>query len=673
MIMSYRQVKEDVLKMYDEFLPVVSLVREKDGKSTYEKRLEILKEKADNIKKDIFRLMIVGEANSGKSTFINAYLGKEILPMDVKQCTSAIVEIRYGNKYILKATYADDTVRIFENEEKIRTFLRENAALDDKFRDIPVGMINLHLIIPGKGKRIIESEIKDFLKIIEKDNHYKLPREQYEKKVRTYINEKLPHWREIVKKIEIEYPFDDEDLKGVQIMDSPGVNAEGRVGEITNEYIGNADAVMFLKPLVGTSLDATSFKNFLETASADRRADAMFLVLTRAANETGNNIQRILDDAYKQFPNINKKQIIHLDSKVELFRKQIKNMSEEELQAYMNKQLDSEDLDSFLQAPWFRSRCEREDYLRRLSVLSNFTKMDEALNQFARKAHYIFLSQFLQDMLTVFEKIKAEQEENVRCYREKAENPLELASRLADAENRLKDLQNKINVTLKNITSRYKDDGGLIEARARKELAAYRKEIAGIDPKSPHSVDDLEKATFRKIDLLAEFEGEISKNIVAECNKELIALSGKSKLNYISLKPDITQEVIKSIELEQRKNAEETYTTGFACFEEVHTKVNPSRYFDLVRKEIDRRVDKRKDDIVIALQEYVTNVTSAYRRELTDNISEQEKRYRKIREDKATAEEMQEKIRWMEDIVKKVDSISEDIEALKGGIDRYVG
>ncbi|WP_367400445.1 dynamin family protein [Brachyspira aalborgi] len=37
--------------------------------------------------------MVIGKAKSGKSTFINAYLKKEVLPMDVRQCTSSIIKI----------------------------------------------------------------------------------------------------------------------------------------------------------------------------------------------------------------------------------------------------------------------------------------------------------------------------------------------------------------------------------------------------------------------------------------------------------------------------------------------------------------------------------------------------------------------------------------------------
>lgn len=232
MITNYKKTKEDVLKAYAAFLPIVEKV--KDGKETsYDVSLKSLQKQAENIQQDKFLLMVVGEAKSGKSTFINAYLGEEILPMDVKQCTSAIVEIRYGEKFVLKATYADDRVEIVEDEQKIKEFLTANAALDDNYRDIPISTINIEILMNKKGRKVLESDIVDLLKGIEGENLYGLPKGDYEAKVRQYIKEKQPVWRDIVKKIEIEYPFADTELKGIEIVDTPGVNADGRVGDIT--------------------------------------------------------------------------------------------------------------------------------------------------------------------------------------------------------------------------------------------------------------------------------------------------------------------------------------------------------------------------------------------------------------------------------------------------------
>ena len=696
MIMDYKQVKADVLKQYDAVMPLIKEIKG-DSATTFDTPLAQLQRDVENIRNDIFRLMIVGEAKSGKSTFINAYLGKEILPMDVKQCTSSIVEIRYGKNYALKATYADDRVKTFTEEAEIEKFLRENAALDDEYRDIPVGTINLQLIIPNKGKHIPQSEINELLRMIADDNLYKLPQNVYNQKVLNYINAKNPRWQDLVKKIEIEYPFEDEDLKGIQIVDTPGVGAEGRVGEITDKYIANANAVMFLKPLVGATLETNSFKNFLKKVGKDRASDAMFLILTRAANETPNNVARIHEEAYKQFPNINKKQIIHLDSKVEMFRNKAKSMTEEDLQNFMDEKIkeaewyneqirnlseekkrdfmdehkDMDILDSFLETPWYRSRFQREPYLQKLAELSNFKEIDIALNQFARKAQYILLSEALGRMLIILDKIQSELKENIKHYQEKAQNPAELECKLLNAEQVLKDLQLKINVTVKRISKKYKDMGGIIDFSVAQIMEEYKKEMDAIDTNLSTSISELENLTFRKVEAFRKTEDDITKNIIAECDEALIAFSQKGDLNYTALKPDITPEALEKVKSEKRKEAEDTYTTG-VCFKETHTKLNQSRYFKLVSQDIQKRLNDIMDDIVIALQEYVTSVTSAYRTELVRNAKIQEDTYRKIREDKANAEEMQKKIAAMNSKLNTVTPMISEISALKGGIDKNV-
>ena len=594
MIMDYKQVKDDVLKQYDTVMPLIKEIKG-DSETTFDTTLAQLQRDVENIRNDIFRLMIVGEAKSGKSTFINAYLGKEILPMDVKQCTSSIVEIRYGKNYALKATYADDRVKTFTEEAEIEKFLRENAALDDEYRDIPVGTINLQLIIPNKGKHIPRSEINELLRMIADDNLYKLPQNVYNQKVLNYIDAKNPRWQDLVKKIEIEYPFEDKDLKGIQIVDTPGVGAEGRVGEITDKYIANANAVMFLKPLVGATLETNSFKNFLKKVGKDRASDAMFLILTRAANETLNNVARIHEEAYKQFPNINKKQIIHLDSKVEMFRNKVKSMTEEELQTFMDEKMqeaewyneqirnlsekemhdfmdehkDMDILDSFLETPWHRSHYQREPYLQKLAELSNFKEIDSALNQFARKAQYLLLSEALGRMLTILGKIQSELKENIKNYKEKAQNPAELECKLLNAEQVLKDLQLKINVTVTRISQKYKDMGGIIDSSVAQIMEGYKKEMNAIDPNLSTSISELEKLTFRKVEAFRKAEDDITKNIIAECDEALIAFSQKGDLNYTALKPDITPDTLEKVKSEKRKEADvilqRNITLAYCC------------------------------------------------------------------------------------------------------------
>ena len=677
MITNYKKVKEDVLSAYSSFLPIIEAI--KDGKETsYDASLESLAKQAVNIKQDKFLLMIVGEAKSGKSTFINAYLGEEILPMDVKQCTSSIVEIRYGEKFILRATYADDRVVVFEDEQQIKDFLTANAALDDNYRDIPVPTINIEILMHKKGKTVLESEIVDLLKGVESENLYGLPKDEYEGKIRKYIKEKQPVWRDIVKKIEIEYPFADSDLKNIEIVDTPGVNADGRVGDITNKYIEEANAVMFLKPLTGQALEATSFRKFLKSKSADRNRNAMFWILTRRADLIEKDRIRLQEEAVRQCPTINPKQIILIDSKVELFYNNVQNLTAEELTAYIMEMGKAQNLDAFIKAAWFDAGLDRDKFLSILRELSNFAVMDEALNRFAHKAQYIMLGEFLGRMLSVIEKVSDGLEEQIGFYKEKAEDPVELGNKMNHIKCELKEMTKKIHFTVERVADKYSSTGGVIEQKANRVIAEYESEIEKIDPDDSASLDELEKITFRKIDIFTEFETELQKNIVAECDRALVALSDKSIIKYSALKPDLTKESFEKIKAEMKKSdkAQETYsyTTG-ACFwksTEHSSRFSQKKYYGLVKDDITRRLKNIKERAILDLTIFVGNTTSAYSEELARNAKIKHEELDEIVKKQQTAEEIQAIIGGMAKLLDELQPMSEYIKGLKGGIDQHV-
>ena len=154
MIVDYKSRKNEVLASYDTVEKLIKDLRE------YSQKIELpdpterlgtlladIRSKAEKVKEDRFNIMIAGESKSGKSTFINAYLGVELLPMDVKQCTSSIVEIKYGTAFSVRATYADGRQKEITGDEEARDFLKANAALDDQYRDIPVPTINSEILV----------------------------------------------------------------------------------------------------------------------------------------------------------------------------------------------------------------------------------------------------------------------------------------------------------------------------------------------------------------------------------------------------------------------------------------------------------------------------------------------------------------------------------------------
>jgi len=50
-----------------------------------------LKRSLESLERVTHRIIVVGEVSAGKSCFVNALLGHDWLPLDVRQCTSAVV------------------------------------------------------------------------------------------------------------------------------------------------------------------------------------------------------------------------------------------------------------------------------------------------------------------------------------------------------------------------------------------------------------------------------------------------------------------------------------------------------------------------------------------------------------------------------------------------------
>lgn len=682
MITNYKKAKEDVLQCYSEFLDILSKIDfPKDDTS-----LQALKSQATKIKEDKFCLMIAGEAKSGKSTFINAYLGTEILPMDVRQCTSSVVEIKYGKEFVLYATYADGRSKKIIGEKDIARFLAENASIDDEYRDIPITIINNEIIVKYKNKSIPKQIILDLLDGVESENIHRLSKEEYNKKIIEYIKKTQPKWEKIVTKIDIEYPFKDNDMRGIRIIDSPGVNAVGRVGDITAKYIETADAIMFLRPITGVAIEANSFKEFLESKSVDRNKNAMFLILTRAAAESEETIER----AYEEFVNmfgiqkndsrhgIVKEQIISVDSKAKLYYNIFKTMPTLEIKNKIESMNSEKKIEPFLKLAWFDSDGEKESFLSELKRISNFNTIDQSLNKFGRKAQFIALSEFLGRMLKVYTKISVSLHEKIANYKLKAKDPNKLILKIRQTEAELIDIENRMTEKVDDINFKYSSSAtkGLIAQRAEEVMEQYKKKIEEIDGTSNSAIEQLEKLSFRQVDILIEFEDDLQKKVVSECNEALkVALSDSNTIEYVSLEPDFSKELVDKIKNDMKSESYEsfTYTTGIT-FKETHTgsSFSQNKYYKLVKTSIMERIESIKQQAIKDLRSFVAHTVTAYTKELAKNADEKNNELRKVREDKKTADEIIITISNLEETLSSIEPRKKIISELKGGIDSNV-
>ena len=343
---------------------------------------EILEKEYKKIKNGKFTLMIAGEAKSGKSTFINAFLGKEILPTDVKQCTSSIIKIKYGENLSLILKYMNES-KIITDSETIKRKLKEEASVNEEYRSLPVFLINEFIL--RNQNSINEKMIEKFIKSVEKENIYEYSYEEYSQKIRNYIQDKK-NWNNIVTEIEISYPFENEVFKNVIIVDSPGVNAEGRLGDITNQVIKNVDAIIFVKPIIGQALELNSFIKFIEKNTNNKDKENVFLLLTHSSSETKEKLEILKKEAVKIYGNkVNTQQIEYLDSKVQLFINELKDMDSKEIEEYLEK-LEKKGLYfNFMTPPINMKKFNKADYIKYLEGKSNFSNAYKEILKFIVK------------------------------------------------------------------------------------------------------------------------------------------------------------------------------------------------------------------------------------------------------------------------------------------------
>lgn len=675
----YKQNKEQVLAIYDSFKKVC----EESEKKVSEK----IENLAQKIKNNVFKLMVLGEAKSGKSTFINAYLGKEVVPMDVRQCTSAIIEIKNGKEFKLKAKTAGGGENSISGHEKISIFLKTHATISDKYRTIPITTINNEILIKHKG-RIPDHTIDSFIKEVAKDNIFNIDINEYNGLIKEYINENKNYWKKIITEIEIIYPLPKE-MDGITLIDSPGVGAGGNVGVIAEKFIEKADAIIFVKYLKGQALESTTFMNFFRNNITNIKRSCLFLVLNGKSDLQGSEYNSLMEQAIQMYGNdLNPEKIIGVDSKVQLFLNKCRELgTEESIDDFFDK-LDEANED-FPPASncWLKSMRTGglSVFEKKMEEISNFNRIHASIEKFACHSKYSQLINFLEKL-----------ENEYKCYfglyssilneaKNNVNDPEILEDRIKTKKKEIQDVYIKISAGIDNIYKKFTDNingEGIIINEAEKIKNTYEKKLENFKNLPENKINNttfnsMKTITFDAIDEAKKFRREIANKVIEECNQKLIQYTNDSSMIPAdAYSPNFTEADFDTIDDEALKKSsgyndiqsgitfKKTEKIPFHHLKE-HVRLVANSISDRLNDEI---IPTMIDNVVI----YVQTCTEVYMEQLTLNKNELENEYQKLLDAQKNNNSIIANINDLERKIEIIKKESVSVSELKMELNNYV-
>lgn len=253
----YAENREKLLKIFEDANGVFTDLGVKS-------ELEQMNKSLETLNRDTFKILVVGEFKRGKSTFINALLGEEVLPAFATPCTAVINEIKYSEEKKAVLHFSNplpsSLPKLSPDVEKHIAQHRSEDHIPPM--EIPIDRIEEFVVIPDPGKDQAESISESPFSLVE-----------------------------------IFWPID-LCKNRVEIIDSPGLNEHGTRTKITTDYLTQVDAVIFV--LSCSALASQSELSVISDSIMASGHEEIFFVCNRFDEIREKDRPRIIDYAKKK-------------------------------------------------------------------------------------------------------------------------------------------------------------------------------------------------------------------------------------------------------------------------------------------------------------------------------------------------------------------------------------
>lgn len=147
-----------------ETIAVLSELNEVSSETELPIAAELLNNVGQKLRDNSYNCLVVGEAKRGKSTFVNAVIGRDLLPTNVDIATSQVFRVKRGEREAYQVRFEDDSVRSIDVQElprygsQVYADNKDFPTLDEVVRwievDVPVKFLPPEIVLidtPGLG------------------------------------------------------------------------------------------------------------------------------------------------------------------------------------------------------------------------------------------------------------------------------------------------------------------------------------------------------------------------------------------------------------------------------------------------------------------------------------------------------------------------------------------
>lgn len=259
-----------------------------------------------------------------------------------------------------------------------------------------------------------------------------------------------------------------------------------------------------------------------------------------------------------------------------------------------------------------------------------------------RKAQYLALADFIQNMNRVYEECEMQLKYEIGQKQSKIKNSKELSEKIAELQSEIIDLDDQMHKVLDEITYEYMDNIGKLEKKGEDILQEYKEEVEKINEKEGSALERLKrfkKLSLRQVDIFRDCQSRLQNELMIDCDNELGV-----KSQMIALQNDLIQAYFEKVkELIEKEGVytrqfilvKSTKTTakGGSIISKIFGSDNVSildtseqlKKFDednykLTKKSIMEIVEKIKGDVISKIWLVVKNTSNSYKKEIEKDI-----------------------------------------------------